>query len=455
MSFWSNVGDWLASGTWNPGDPDGVEVNITPTERRALPVLRPTPWDGWPAEWSVPNWDFGSRFNELIDIAWACLDLNSRVLSSMPVYRTRAGRVVESDTWMTNPDPEVYSSWHEFAKQLFWDYQLGEAFVLPMAFYSDGWPMRFRVIPAGLIHVEMRRGARTYRLGGPGGTDVTADILHIRYKSTTDGKRGVGPLEVAGGRMLTAGVLAKYIRETVSIGGVIAQTLETTEQLESQDATDLLNRWVETRAQNLGYPPVLDNSVSLKTHKPMSPKDMAMIEVAQFTEGRIADLLGVPRALVGLPTGDSFTYSNVSSWFDHHDRTTLRPYASTVMASLSYWGLPEGESAELNRDEYSRPAFNERADAWVKLIQAGAVTVDQFQAAERLSGGQAAAALTGANGSSDDARSATPREIAEMIQKIYLGVGVVITPEEARRILNDAGANLTGSPALVPRGAAQ
>ena len=75
----------------------------------------------------------GSRFNELVDVAWACLDLNSRCLSTMPVYRTRDGRVIEPATWMTNPDPTIYTSWHEFAKQLFWDYQLGEAFVLPVA----------------------------------------------------------------------------------------------------------------------------------------------------------------------------------------------------------------------------------------------------------------------------------------------------------------------------------
>ena len=36
------------------------------------------------------------------------------------------------------------------------------------------------------------------------------------------------------------------------------------------------------------------------------------------------------------------------------------------------------------------------------------------------------------------------RNIVEMIQKVYLGVGVVITADEAREILNKAGANLTG-----------
>jgi phage portal protein BeeE len=342
----------------------------------------------------------GSRFNELVDIAWACLDLNASVLSTMPVYRTKGGAVIEPATWMTNPDPAIYSSWQEFAKQLFWDYMTGEAFVLPMTFFSDGWPLRFRVIPPWLVKVEMRSGIRTYQLG-ESGPDITGEVLHIRYWSTTDGPRGVGPLEKAGGKMLTAGVLAKYVREVVSTGGVPAYTLQTEQALDSADAQDVLESWIASRSKNLGAPAVLDNGLKLEAVKGMSPTDMMMIEIANFTEGRIADLLGVPRPLVGLPTGDSMTYSNVSSWFDYHDRSSLRPKASTVMSALSNWALPRGQAAELNRDEYTRPAFNERADAWVKLKEAGLVTIEQFQAAERLFGQaptgdtDAATALTG------------------------------------------------------------
>lgn len=404
MGFWSNLfgtpnhaGETTntnipppAPGTvgptgYTPGDPDGVVFEgFTPTESRALPVLLPSPWSGWPATWSVPDWDFGSRFNELIDVAWACLDLNSRVLSSMPVYRTVNGKVATPDTWMTNPDPTIYSSWNEFAKQLFWDYQLGEAFVLPMSFYSDGWPMRFRVIPPWLMDVEMVGSTRRYKLGGPNGKDVTSEILHIRYKSTTSDPHGTGPLASAGARILTAGILAKYVRDIATNGGVPAYTLETDQPLSADDAKDLLNQWVVARAAAMGAPPVLDNNVSLKTHMAMSPKDMAMLEISQFTEGRIADLLGVPRVLVGLPSGDSMTYSNVTSLFDFHDRASLRPFASHVMASLSNWGLPRGQAAELNRDEYTRPAFAERASAWVALKSAGLVSLEQFQAAERF-----------------------------------------------------------------------
>jgi HK97 family phage portal protein len=243
------------------------------------------------------------------------------------------------------------------------------------------------VIPPWMIHVEMKGGIRQYRLGGVSGPDVSDEILHIRYKSTTDGARGCGPLEAAGGRMLTARVLAEYVRRTMETGGVPSYTLEADAALDAVQAQELLNRYMESRMSNLGAPPVLSSGLSLKTHQAMSPKDMAMLEIAQFTESRIAVLLGVPPFLVGLPSGgDSMTYSNVSSLFDFHDRSSLRPKAAHVMAALSDWALPGSQKAELNRDEYSRPSFNERAEAWVALVGAGIVSVDEVRAAERLLG---------------------------------------------------------------------
>jgi HK97 family phage portal protein len=388
----------VAAPDYTPGDPDGVVFDNEATFHRSLPFVQPAPWDGWPAEWGVPQWDFQSRFNELVDIAWACLDLNASVLSTMPVYKMRNGQIIEPSTWMTNPDPTIYTSWPEFAKQLFWDYMLGEAFVLPVATGSDGWPLTFRVMPPWSIHVEMAGGMRRYRLGGVTGPDVTDEILHIRYKSSTDQPRGTGPLEIAGARMLTAGVLARYVRNMAVTGGVVAQTLESDQPINNAKAQELVDRWMESRVANLGAPPVFGSGLRLVDHMQMSPTDMAMLEISQFTEARIAVLLGVPPFLVGLPSGDSMTYSNLQQVFDFHDRSSLRPKASAVMSGFSDWALPRGTTAELNRDEYSRPAFAERAHAAVELIQVGAISVDEFRAAERLTGeapNVAPVALTG------------------------------------------------------------
>lgn len=309
------------------------------------------------------------------------------VLSAMPVYRTRGKMVIEPKTWMTNPDPSIYTSWHEFAKQLFRDYLMGEAFVLPITTGSDGFPFTFRVMPPWLIHVEMVGGVRRYRLGGQGGPDVSQEILHIRYDSATDTPRGRGPLEVAGGRQMTAGLIERYTREVVGNGGVPYLTLETPESLTEAEAQDLLQQWITSRRANFGAPPLLDNSTTLKVHQGMSPKDLAMIEIAQFTESRIAILLGVPPFIMGLPGGgDSLTYANVSQLFEQHDRLSLRPMAAHVMGALSAWALPSTQAAELNRDEYSRPDFGERAVAYEKYVAMGALSPDEVRVAERFQG---------------------------------------------------------------------
>ena len=85
------------------------------------------------------------------------------------------------------------------------------------------------------------------------------------------------------------------------------------------------------------------------------------------------------------------TYSNVSSMFDYHWRSGLRPKAAAVMGALSEWLLPRGVRVEVNRDEYVQPGPYERAQT--DQILAGIVdpatgaqakTVGEIREAERF-----------------------------------------------------------------------
>lgn len=400
MGFWA----WMRNGmttpdgvapnvngpsSYSPGDSDGLEIVGEPTEARSLPFPVPSPWDGWPGDWST---SFGAQtgLNRLIDTAWNCLDLNANILASMPVYRLVKGRIASPLGWMGNPDPTIYTSWEEFAKQLFWDYMLGEAFVLPMARRSDGYPLRFRVVPPWLVSVELRNGTREYRLGQE---DVTGDILHIRYQSNTADAHGHGPLEAAGGRMITAGLLQRYVQSLAETGGTPMYWLTVERRLNESEAQDLLDRWIESRRLRAGQPALVTGGSELHQANSMSARDMTLLEVSQFTESRIAVALGVPAVLQGLPSGDSMTYSNIGQLFDFHDRSSLRPKARAVMSALSRWALPAGQSVELNRDEYARPSsLKERAEAYKILHEIAdadgktALGVEEVRTMERLMG---------------------------------------------------------------------
>ena len=299
----------VGSSTYTPGDPNQVDTSAFDNipESRSLPWPTASPWSGWPAEWATPTFNTQLGLNKLIDIAWACIDLNSSVLAAMPVYRMRAGNVIPPTAWMTNPDPDIYTCWQEFAKQLFWDYMLGEAFVLPFATSrTDGYPLRFRVIPPHLVDVEMRSGARQYKLGS---MDVTDEILHIRYSSTTTTPRGQGPLEITGARQVAIGLLQRYANHLAETGGTPLSWLELERRITESEGTDLLDRWIESRTKYAGYPALVSGGAKLMQGKAMNAIDMALLELSQFNEARIAIMMGVPPFLVGLPgaTG-SLTY---------------------------------------------------------------------------------------------------------------------------------------------------
>jgi HK97 family phage portal protein len=368
----------------NPGDPHGVTVDALDAPAASPPTILPSAWSGWPADWWPPNW--GGVTGRLTDTAWTCVDLNSSLLSTMPPYLVNAAPSLDSG-WLTNPDPDLYTSWEEFAKQLFWDYQLGEAFVLATARYTTGWPARFHVVPPWYVDVEMSNGGRVYSIGS---VDVTADMLHLRYQSRVDDAHGHGPLEAGAGKLLAGEVLARYAANLASAGGIPSSVLEHPEQLTAAQATQLREQWVQARLGALGEPAVLSGGVTWKPTQ-LNPKDMALLELLTWNDSRVAVMLGVPPFLVGLPSGgDSMTYSNVNALFDYHWRAGLRPKAEAVMAGMSEWLLPRGTTVEVNKDAYVQPEPLQRAQT-AQIYnnirdEAGnpVMTVEQIQAAERL-----------------------------------------------------------------------
>jgi len=371
-----------------PGDPHGVLLlDDGPTPAWSPPAIIPSAWSGWPSDWWPPRWQ-GSSGSTLGDTAWACIDLNASVLAAMPPYLVDAPPSLDA-AWLTNPSPAIYSSWEEFLKSLFWDYQaVGEVFVLATSRYASGYPARFHVLPPWTVQVEMDQGFRRYRIGD---VEVTADVLHVRYQSNVADAHGHGPLEVGGQRTLAAEVLARYATSIIGNGGIPTSVLEHPEEL-TQEQTDLLKtQWITARSSSIGEPAVLSGGVTWRAVQ-LDPEQMALVDLAKHNEARIAVLLGVPPFLVGLPSGgDSLVYSTTQALFDYHWRAGLKPKAAAVMAALSEWLLPRGVRVELNRDEYVQPGPLERAQAdqiWAAIVDPAtgqpAKTVAEIRAQERL-----------------------------------------------------------------------
>ena len=321
-----------------------------------------------------------------------CLDKNSMILAAMPPYLVNKAPSLDA-AWLINPDNEVYNCWEDFARQLFWDYQgCGEAIVYILERYRSGWPLRFRGLPPWQVDIELdKTGKRRYHLGGK---DITDDVIHIRYMARTTDTHGRGPLEVGRARLVQAGLLLQYTDQLAAAGFVPTTALVHPSELTAEQTAQLQSQWVTARMSKMGLPAVLSGGVDFRQLM-ISPKDIALTDLAAWSETRIANLLGVPGYMVGLPqSSDSLVYNTAALTLDFHWRASLRNYVRPVMGALSYHCLPEGTTIELNRDEYVKPPFLERAQAYQIMVSIGAMTAEEVRELERFATAAASQTLT-------------------------------------------------------------
>lgn len=351
----------------------------------------PQAWSGWPNAWATPAWGAGGQsllgpMGSRVDVVFACLDLNASILSTMPPYLVHGGQLDDSrsPSWLTNPEPELYASWAAFAKELFWCYRgVGEAFVYCLARGSDGWPLRYMMLNPSVVTVDRAGGAIEYRVAG---VEVDpADVLHIKYASWPGDLRGHGSLEVAGARLLTVSALTRYATGLAEAGGLPPAVIKYPRRVNRKQIAQIQRDWLAARVSGMGLPAILADGVELQEIGGQL-RDAALAELSKFSEARIANLLGVPPFLIGLPSADAGTYVNSTNVFDFHWRAYLRPEAFSVSKALSGWLLPRDWEVELNRDEYVRPSLLERAQAYQMLIANGVLSADEVRLIERYSG---------------------------------------------------------------------
>jgi HK97 family phage portal protein len=380
-----------------PGDFDPVSVgpnasdgfgndNITVFGQNApAPV---SAWSGWPDAWNTPLWnstaDNGSplsMWTRLADIVFACLDLNTSILSSMPPYLVNNGDKQGGRSWLVNPEPMAYVSWAEFAKEAFWSYfAAGETILYATDRFADGFPSRFMVLNPAYVNVERTDGRIEYTVAGaPVDPD---DILHIKYTSWPGDLRGHGPLEVAGARLLTIAALQKYATNLATTGGLPPAIIKYPRRASRAQMQQMQTDWINARASLMGVPAVLADGAELDVLNPQL-KDAALGDLSKFSESRIATLLSVPPFLVGLASEGGTTYINATNVFDFHWRAELRPKAQAFAGALAGWLLPRGWAMELDRDDYIKPGMFERAQAYSMLIQAGVLSPVEVRTMER------------------------------------------------------------------------
>ena len=183
-------------------------------------------------------------------------------------------------------------------------------------------------------------------------------------------------------------------------------------------------------------PLVKPADVELSEWKGSKPSDAELVELLRQNSTDVAMFYALPPELIGGSTGDSMTYSNVE-----HRVLDLLAFG------VSFWLIklekaltrsrPPGVYVKANEAAIIRTDHKTKVETLAAEIAAGLRTKNEGRKMldlPALPGGDALGA--------DEQSQSRSLSAAEVIQKIYLGVGKVITAEEARVIANAAGANL-------------
>lgn len=284
------------------------------------------------------------------------------------------------------------------------------------------------------------------------GADVvpmtSRELLHIPGLSS-DGTVGHDVLSVHAEALGIAAASDEFAARSFT-GSHLRAYLSLPQALTQDQADDLLEQW---RAFHMGVQSadgfgVLGNGAEYKTVS-LTPEQVQLLETRTFNVQEIARILRIPpHKLYELSRA---TFSNIEHQGIEAVVDSVRPWVERVETAINYDPdlNPSGTFTEANLEGLLRGDSASRAAFYAAGINGGWLMPQTVAQKENLPAPDELAyyqrplnvsVIRPGEGSVPDAP--TPREIAEIIQKAYLGVGKVITSDEARALANKAGAGL-------------
>lgn len=237
---------------------------------------------------------------------------------------------------------------------------------------------------------------------------------------------GVAPLHYSG--LVDLGKRAQeFGSDWFRNGAVPSSVIYSDAELTNEQANNIRDR--VTSAWQKRRPGVLGAGLKWEQTK-ITANESQFTETIAATASAVAAVFGVPAAEVGIPiSGTSLTYANRTDAKEaaidrmNGDLVSVEQVLDRLVADPLFVKFTTGAYAKSS----TKPRYEEHAIG----LASGFLTVDEVRRMEdRPPLGES---------------QMSARTIAEAIQKLYLGVGVVISDDEAREILNREGAGLVGS----------
>ncbi|MEU8756222.1 head maturation protease, ClpP-related [Streptomyces chartreusis] len=283
------------------------------------------------------------------------------------------------------------------------------------------------------------------------------DVIQIRMPNPLDPYRGLGPVQ----SILTEIDASRYSAEwnrnfflnSAEPGGII----EVEKHLTDTEFDEMRDRWAEQHkgVSNAHRVAIIENGMKWVDRK-LTQRDMQFAELRQVSRDVMREAFGAPAFVLG-EVGDVNRATAEASKVLFAEQLTV-PRLERFKGALNndllpLYGKDAARALEFDYDD-PVPADADARNAEMKAkAETAKIYVDMGFEPKSVADALGLPEMEVMAAAGGDGL-ATPQQLGDTIQSIYLGVDTVITWEEAREILNRAGANLDLSvkpPATIRR----
>jgi HK97 family phage portal protein len=366
---------------------------------------------------------------------WRAVSLLSGVVAGLPLKSYRdadGGRIETTGTLLRRPHPS------------FTRFELLELAMVHLLLNGNFYAVKQRngfgevvaLLPLNPTQVVPKlddNGVKTFEVPGTDrpritvGSDVLLHIPGMGY----DGVKGWSPIamcrEALAVGMAAEEFSARFFGNGSHLGGLVSAEGPVT----PEQAAEAKRYWTEKVSGLAKAHEVAILQYGFKYQAVgIPPEDAQLLESRRFAIEDVGRLYGIPNHMMNESSGSTSWGSGLSEQVRGLLVFTAGPWLTRIEDRLSLELLPAGEYAEFTRGGLLQSTTTERYAAYKVGIDAGFLTRDECRALENLP------ALPVSQGD--------PAELVRMLQQVYLAVGVVISVDEARELLNKKGAGLTG-----------
>lgn len=373
----------------------------------------------------------------------ACIMVLARTIARTPLDVVR----YEGTRRRPAPTPRMISAPSGIVKATVWRRQLGMSLVTDgnafgqIVSYDGGLPSQIELLdPCEVSGRRVENGMAQVTVSGrPEALWPHGNIWHVPGQTVLAGSPfGLSPLSLAARTIGTSLAVEDFSNRFFTDGGHPTTALMLDSDPGPEVARSIKDKF-QAATQGRREPIVLPSSIKIEKLT-SDPNTTGYIDLLRFEVEQACRFWLVPPAMVyAAVSGQNVTYANVTDADLNFLKHSIDDYFVSIDEALTDLLMP-GLVVRANRDAILRADPKARNELHDLRLRNKTTTVNEVRALNDEE--PFADPIYDEPGIPDALGDPVSRQVAEAVQKVYLGVDKVITADEARTIVNGLGANL-------------